>query len=133
MGAPGRDGDRPLGMSGYPLAVKRPEKEDAMPRPSICVIASMMALTGAAHAQPAGEVAATGAKLADVWCSHCHVAPGTERARGTDAAPPLASVAQDRDDVWLRAFLTAPHGAMPDINLSQAEIAALIAYLETLR
>jgi len=33
----------------------------------------------------------------------------------------------------LRAFLTRPHGAMPDLALTRAEIDDLIAYIETLR
>jgi cytochrome c len=33
----------------------------------------------------------------------------------------------------LRAWLTHPHGAMPDLSLTRAEIDDLIAYIETLR
>jgi hypothetical protein len=33
----------------------------------------------------------------------------------------------------LRAFLSHPHGAMPDLSLSRSEIDDLIAYLETFR
>ena len=33
----------------------------------------------------------------------------------------------------LRAFLSHPHGAMPDLALSRAEIDDLIAYIEGLR
>jgi hypothetical protein len=33
----------------------------------------------------------------------------------------------------LRAFLTHPHGAMPDLALTRAEIDDLIGYIETLR
>ena len=33
----------------------------------------------------------------------------------------------------LRAFLSHPHGAMPDLALTRAEIDNLIGYIETLR
>lgn len=33
----------------------------------------------------------------------------------------------------LRAFLSHPHGAMPDFALSRAEIDDLIGYIQTLR
>jgi cytochrome c len=33
----------------------------------------------------------------------------------------------------LRAFLSNPHGAMPDLALTRAEIDDLIGYIETLR
>jgi len=33
----------------------------------------------------------------------------------------------------LRAFLTHPHGAMPDLALTRAEIDDLIGYIGTLR
>ena len=33
----------------------------------------------------------------------------------------------------LRTFLAKPHGAMPDLALSRAEIDDLIAYIESLR
>jgi hypothetical protein len=33
----------------------------------------------------------------------------------------------------LRAFLSHPHGAMPDLALTRAEIDDLIGYIETLR
>jgi hypothetical protein len=33
----------------------------------------------------------------------------------------------------LRAFLTKPHGATPDLSLSRSEMDDLIAYIERLR
>ena len=33
----------------------------------------------------------------------------------------------------LRAFLSHPHGAMPNLSLTRAEIDNLISYIETLR
>jgi cytochrome c len=33
----------------------------------------------------------------------------------------------------LRAFLSHPHGAMPDLSLTRAEIDDLVGYIETFR
>lgn len=75
-----------------------------------------------------------GAALAEKWCSQCHVGPiAGGRAHGTDAAPPLATVAATRDAAWLRTFLSKPHGKMPELSLTEAEIADLLAYLGAMR
>lgn len=92
----------------------------------ILVIAT---LGWAAAAHAAEGSAELGAAIADRWCSHCHVAGGS----GSDTAPPLAILAQGRDDAWLRTFLSKPHGAMPDFSLTTQEIDDLVAYLRTLR
>lgn len=88
----------------------------------------LLAAVPAVAQVPAGDAEA-GRAVAERWCSQCHVASGT----GTDAVPPLAAVANYRDDDSLRAFLVRPHGRMPDLSLSTREINDLIAYLRTLR
>jgi hypothetical protein len=42
-------------------------------------------------------------------------------------------IARTRTADQLRAFLSRPHGAMPDLSLTRAEIDDLIGYIETLR
>ncbi|HUZ74593.1 MAG TPA: cytochrome c [Stellaceae bacterium] len=85
-------------------------------------------LTGPAQAGDADA----GRVLAQTWCANCHVVGGA--TQGQDAAPPLAAIAQRRgqDPNWLRAWLTAPHPPMPNLNLSRAEIEDLVAYLASL-
>ena len=76
---------------------------------------------------------AEGRGLAQQWCSSCHaVAPGKA---GNEQAPSFESIVRDRDrsPEWLSAWLSTPHELMPDLSLSRQEIAALIAYLDTLR
>lgn len=99
-----------------------------MPRTVAALLLLAAAVPSAAAQDDTGK-AARGAALAERWCVHCHVVG----AAGTDAVPPLATVAARRDPDWLRSFLTKPHGAMPDLGLSAEEIEALTSYMETLR
>lgn len=84
-------------------------------------------------AQETGDPA-SGLGLARTWCSDCHiVAPGQKR--GTDAVPPFAAIAAmpSTTALSLRAFLTTPHGKMPDLKLSNPQIDDVVAYILTLR
>jgi mono/diheme cytochrome c family protein len=73
-----------------------------------------------------------GRRIAERWCSSCHVAPGG--GGGTDAVPTLESIARDpsHDSGWLRQWLNDPHPPMPNIHLSHSEIENVVAYLQTL-
>jgi cytochrome c len=51
--------------------------------------------------------------------------------RGPPSFRPVAQGPLTADQ--LRAFLSHPHGAMPDLALSRAEIDDLIGYISTLR
>ena len=47
--------------------------------------------------------------------------------------PAFRTIAGHMDPGQLRAFLSHPHGAMPDLALTRAEINDLIDYIETLK
>ena len=85
----------------------------------------------AAGAAQAGDPAA-GRRVADRWCSSCHVV--NSQSGGTDAVPTLESIATDRQrgPAWVRQWLNAPHPPMPDPNLTRTEIEDVVAYLESL-
>jgi len=77
--------------------------------------------------------AETGLKIARTWCTSCHlVEPG---GPAVDAGPPFSQVANDPrlTDDRLRAWLADPHPPMPNLNLGRDEIAALLAYLHSLK
>ena len=62
--------------------------------------------------------AVTGAKLARQWCANCHVIDSSGPAATLPQGPPAFRIIAghlDRDQ--MRAFLTHPHGAMPDLSL----------------
>lgn len=78
--------------------------------------------------------AAAGERLARQWCANCHVVgPGDAASPLPQGPPSLRAAAQRLSADELRTWLTHPHGAMPDLGLTRAEIADLIAYIETLK
>ena len=86
----------------------------------------------AAHA--ARAVSQKGAQLARQWCANCHVIdsnPAGPVPQGPPSFPAISRSGMAADQ--LRAFLSHPHGAMPDLALTRAEIDDLIGYIETLR
>jgi mono/diheme cytochrome c family protein len=86
------------------------------------------------HRAHAEDVAA-GRRLAESWCSSCHlVGPGS--ARGvSNGAPTFVAIARQRSTtvLSLRVLLQTPHGQMPDLHLSRDEIDDLAAYILSLR
>ena len=98
-----------------------------------CIYLSVSALLATSAAAMAADVG-QGKKLADEWCSSCHlVGPG--QTRSGDAAPTFASIATgayEREDD-LRAWLADPHPPMPNLNLTVYEIEDVLAYIESLR
>ena len=93
---------------------------------------SMIASLVGAH--PANADASKGAQLAGQWCASCHVigknSTGTV-PQGPPSFPMIARSGMTADQ--LRAFLSHPHGAMPDLALTRTEIDELIGYIATLR
>ncbi len=83
-----------------------------------------------AHA--AGSVEA-GKALAGEVCSNCRLVEGGMIAM--DAASPFKRIAKDfgKTPGVLRAFLTSPHGAMPDLQLTRQEIEDVVASIQSLR
>jgi len=100
-----------------------------------CATILMLALTagGAAASSSMAADAAKGARLAEQWCAHCHVIGGPPTGTVQQGPPSFRAVAQTLPDEPLRAFLTRPHGAMPDLALTRAEIDDLMAYINTFR
>ena len=89
-----------------------------------------VALMLAAQAQAAGD-AVQGKATAERWCATCHVvAPG---GSGADVAPNFAAIARQRDETYLRGFLSSPHPPMPRFELSRQDIDDLVAYIGTQR
>jgi mono/diheme cytochrome c family protein len=78
--------------------------------------------------------AAAGQALARQWCANCHVIDGGGPTASVPQGPPsFHIIAGHLDPGQLHAFLSHPHGAMPDLALTRAEIDNLIAYIESLK
>jgi mono/diheme cytochrome c family protein len=91
-------------------------------------------LVPVAAAQQVGDPAA-GRRLAETWCSTCHVIEPGASGPASDAVPTFPSIARmpSATELSLRAFLQTPHARMPDIQLSREQTDDVIAYILSLR
>ncbi|MET4699092.1 cytochrome c [Constrictibacter sp. MBR-5] len=96
---------------------------------SVRLVLLPLLLLAVSPVQAAGDPD-NGARLTQTWCSGCHAAG----ASGADVAPPLREIAArpGRTQAYLYAWLTDPHPPMPRLDLSNRQIADLMAYLATL-
>jgi mono/diheme cytochrome c family protein len=99
-------------------------------------LSSLVALT-ALLASPAVQAAdpANGHAIAKRWCQSCHIVDGGKQPAPSSDAPPFPTLAADPK--WtpqrLTAFLQAPHGPMPKLELSNYDIDDLVAHIESLK
>ena len=85
-------------------------------------------------AAPAHADASKGAQIARRWCANCHVIGGNPAGPAPQGPPTFQMVARGGMTAdQLHAFLSHPHGAMPNLALTRTEINDLIGYIETLR
>ena len=96
-------------------------------------VMSIFLVLAAAIAHPAWADAAKGSQLAQQWCASCHVTTGSRTGNVQEGPPSFPTIARARTADQLRAFLSHPHGAMPDLSLTRVEIDDLVGYIETLR
>jgi mono/diheme cytochrome c family protein len=82
-------------------------------------------------ASAAGD-AAEGEKIAQQWCASCHVIG--RKPMASDKAPAFAALAADpaKSEAYLKAWITNPHPAMPNFNLSRQTTDDLVAYIRSL-
>jgi mono/diheme cytochrome c family protein len=97
----------------------------------ILVIAASLLAAVSARAQDLEN----GKQIARVWCSNCHLIDREERKVTRDAVPTFSSIAHAKSttEESLATFLSMPHGGMPDLTLSRAQIQDLCAYILSLR
>jgi mono/diheme cytochrome c family protein len=107
--------------------------------------ALVFGITYLAQAAPHQQTAAEGEAIFKQQCAACHTIGG-----GRLVGPDLEGVADRRDVVWLKAFIATPDKVlaagdpiatqllaeynnvpMPNLGLAQAEVDALVAYLES--
>ena len=75
-----------------------------------------------------------GEQLARQWCSGCHIVAANQTSAVPQGPPSFPSLARSgMTAAQLRAFLSHPHGPMPDLALTRVEIDNLIDYIESLR
>jgi len=108
-------------------------KEDAR-RAVLTLGLSLATGTMPSFAQNLGDVA-TGQKLAETWCSSCHLVGAPHGAAVSNGAPTFTAIAADKSVtvLSLRAFLQTPHARMPDLHLTREEVDDLASYILSLR
>jgi cytochrome c len=104
-----------------------------MPLRPFCAVTALLVLA-VVGAHPVRADAGKGGQLARQWCANCHLI-GDERSGPIPQGPPsFRTIAQSGLTAdQLRAFLSNPHGAMPNLSLTRSEIDDLVAYIGTLR
>jgi mono/diheme cytochrome c family protein len=96
--------------------------------------AGAMVAPAAARAQHEGDPAA-GRRLAEAWCSGCHVIGPGASGPASDVVPTFPAIAgmPSTTGMSLRAFLLTPHPPMPDIQMSRGQIDDVVTYILSLR
>lgn len=94
----------------------------------------IVAGTRIARAEEYGDPA-EGHRLAQQWCSNCHVIERSAQSGASNGAPSFAAIAgmKAMTPMALHVFLQTPHDRMPDLHLTRNEIDDLIAYITSLR
>ncbi len=101
------------------------------------LVLAMAVLIGSMPQATAEELGDTdaGHRLAQTWCSNCHVIDREQQRGSSTGAPTFTAIAATTATtrMGLRAFLQTPHDRMPDLHLSRNETDDLIAYILSLR
>ncbi|MFO1116617.1 MAG: cytochrome c [Beijerinckiaceae bacterium] len=92
------------------------------------LLASALLAAGALAAPAVAADADNGRKLAEHWCASCHVVSSAQKQASADV-PTFAEMARRKDAKQLALFLTKTHGQMPDLSLSQPEVADLVRWI----
>jgi mono/diheme cytochrome c family protein len=99
----------------------------------ITLISLIFAANGAGAAYAYADAGA-GSQIAQRWCSSCHIIGETQTGSVPQGPPSFRTIAKSGMTAeQLRAFLSHPHGSMPDLALSRTEIDDLTAYIQSLR
>ncbi len=93
---------------------------------------AVWAAPGAPSALAEGDTVA-GLDVARQVCATCHVVE--DAGQGSDAVPSFRTIANtpNMTDETLRALVIHPNPRMPDPQLSNQEVANIVAYIKSLR
>lgn len=87
---------------------------------------------GAAAASALAADIHNGLKISRQWCAACHVVAPEQTSASVDV-PTFADIARRKTERKpLAAFLSEPHGMMPNMSLSRTEIDDIVAYIRSL-
>ncbi len=83
-------------------------------------------------AQDVGGDVAAGHRIADQWCSACHKIDAASTGGLAPAFPEVANL-PSTTALSLKVFLRTSHQKMPNVQLSQSEADAVVAYILSLK
>jgi cytochrome c2 len=96
--------------------------------------ALLLLIIAVAQAAAAETNASAGSRIAQRWWVNCHVISSAQTGTVTQGPPSFPTIAKSgMSNDQLRAFLSHPHDAMPDLALTRDEIDDLIAYIRSLQ
>jgi mono/diheme cytochrome c family protein len=96
---------------------------------------SSAAMAGAKKKKVWWADAGRGLKLASTLCSGCHIVSSNQNRGPVAGVPTFRAIANlpGRTDQFIANAMIQPHPPMPNTQLTQHEIADLLAYFGTLR
>jgi mono/diheme cytochrome c family protein len=99
------------------------------------VVTPLLLAAGSALAADDGVDVSRGHELAKAWCTQCHAVERGQLVGPFADIPSFVAVARQTSTTGpaLHAFLTTPHGDMPDVKLTPSQLGDLIAYILSLR
>lgn len=103
---------------------------------ALAALTAVVVLSGPVLAgEPKEPSAEGGRKLAERFCTVCHVVGGTADGSVPVGPPPFTAIANKPGQTaeHIKGVLIQPHAPMPDLQLTNDEIHSLLAYLQTLR
>jgi mono/diheme cytochrome c family protein len=102
----------------------------------LCALILPLAIAASAASAAGDRVEASrGQALAQLWCTQCHAVKRGEVVGPFADVPSFTAVAAlpSTTAAALHAFLTTPHGDMPDFKLTPTQLDDLIEYILSLR
>jgi len=94
--------------------------------------AAAVAMTTQVLAQDVGGDIAAGRRIADQWCSTCHQIDAASSGRLAPTFPKVANL-PSTTALSLKVFLRTSHETMPNVQLTQSETNAVVAYILSLK
>jgi len=99
------------------------------------IVVSLLAGVVLCAASQGAKAQGEGRRLAETWCSDCHVVGPKQRRASSTGAPTFIAIAEMKiaTPAWLHGILMTRHDRMPDLHLSRVEMDDLAAYILSLR
>lgn len=103
--------------------------------PMIAVALAIVPPLAAQEGKSQPPDATKGLKLAETFCTNCHLIGTGEAGRATPGVPSFREIANRPEQTGSRiaSVLINPHMPMPNMQLTRQEIGDIVAYLDTLR